>query len=101
MSAEQQKTKFSRVWKYATNYKLIMFISVLGVMLDALVQGAFALMLEPLLDDVFTKHNAYYIKIIPWVIIAMFFVRGVGHFIGTYGMSWVGRKIIADIRQQD
>jgi subfamily B ATP-binding cassette protein MsbA len=100
MSAEQQKTKFSRVWKYATNYKLIMFISVLGVMLDALVQGAFALMLEPLLDDVFTKHNAYYIKIIPWVIIAMFFVRGVGHFIGTYGMSWVGRKIIADIRQQ-
>jgi subfamily B ATP-binding cassette protein MsbA len=100
MSAEQQKTKFSRVWKYATVYKLIMLVSVLGVMLDALVQGAFALMLEPMLDDVFTKHDEYYIKIIPWVIIAMFFLRGVGHFIGTYGMSWVGRKIIADIRQQ-
>lgn len=100
MSAEQQKTQFGRVWKYATVYKLIIFISVLGVMLDALVQGAFALMLEPMLDDVFTKHNAYYIKIIPWVIIGMFFLRGVGHYIGTYGMNWVGRKIIADIRQQ-
>jgi subfamily B ATP-binding cassette protein MsbA len=100
MSAELQKTQFSRVWKYATVYKLIMFVSVLGVMLDALVQGAFALLLETMLDDVFTQHNAYYIKIIPWVIIVMFFLRGVGHFIGTYGMSWVGRKIIADIRQQ-
>jgi subfamily B ATP-binding cassette protein MsbA len=100
MSAELQKTSFFRVWKYATVYKLIIFVSVLGVMLDALVQGAFALMLEPMLDDVFTKHNAYYIKIIPWVIVGMFFLRGVGHYIGTYGMNWVGRKIIADIRQQ-
>ncbi len=100
MSAELQKTSFSRVWKYATVYKLIIFVSVLGVMLDALVQGGFALMLEKMLDDVFTQHNPYYIKIVPWVIVGMFFLRGVGHYIGTYGMNWVGRKIIADIRQQ-
>ncbi len=100
MSAELQKTSFSRVWKYATVYKLIIFVSVLGVMLDALVQGGFALMLEKMLDDVFTQHNPYYIKIVPWVIVGMFFLRGIGHFVGTYGMNWVGRKIIADIRQQ-
>lgn len=100
MSAELQKTSFSRVWKYATVYKLIIFVSVMGVMLDALVQGGFALMLEKMLDDVFTQHNPYYIKIVPWVIVGMFFLRGVGHYVGTYGMSWVGRKIIADIRQQ-
>ncbi len=100
MSAESKKTSFGRIWKYATVYKLVIFISVLGVILDALVQGAFVLMLEPMLDDVFTKHDTYYIKMIPWVIVGMFFLRGVGHYIGTYGMNWVGRKIIADIRQQ-
>jgi len=99
MSAEQKKTSFSRVWQYAKPYKLVMSIAVFGVMLDALVQGSFTLMFQYLIDDVFVKHDAFVIKMIPWAIVIMFVVRGIGNYLGTYGLSWVGRKVIADLRQ--
>ena len=99
MSAEQQKTSFGRVWQYAKPYKLVMSIAVVGVMLDALVQGSFTLMFQYLIDDVFVKHDAFVIKMIPWAIVIMFIVRGIGNYLGTYGLSWVGRKVIADLRQ--
>jgi subfamily B ATP-binding cassette protein MsbA len=99
MSAEQKKTSFGRVWQYAKPYKLIMSIAVVGVMLDALVQGSFTLMFQYLIDDVFVKHDAFVIEIIPWAIVIMFIVRGIGNYLGTYGLSWVGRKVIADLRQ--
>lgn len=99
MSAEQKKTSFSRVWQYAKPYKAVMSIAVVGVMLDALVQGSFTLMFQYLIDDVFVKHDAFVIRMIPWAIVIMFIVRGIGNYLGTYGLSWVGRKVIADLRQ--
>lgn len=99
LSSENKKTSFSRVWHYAKPYKLVMSIAIFGVMLDATVQGAFMLMFEYLIDDIFDQHNQDYIKILPWVIVLMFSLRGVGNYLSTYGLNWVGRKVIADLRQ--
>lgn len=98
-SSEHKKTSFSRIWQYAKPYKLVMSIAIFGVMLDATVQGAFMLMFEYLIDDIFEKHNLAYIKILPWVIVVMFTLRGIGNFLATYGLNWVGRKVITDMRQ--
>ena len=98
-SSEHKKTSFSRVWQYAKPYKLVLSIAIFGVMLDAVVQGAFMLMFEYLIDDIFDKHNLDYIKILPWVIVFMFVLRGTGNYLATYGLNWVGRKVITDMRQ--
>jgi len=98
-SSEHKKTSFGRIWQYAKPYKLVMSIAIFGVMLDAAVQGSFMLMFEYLIDDIFDKHNAEYIKILPWVIVFMFLLRGIGNYLATYGLNWVGRKVITDMRQ--
>jgi subfamily B ATP-binding cassette protein MsbA len=99
MSAEQQKTSFSRVWQYAKPYKLVLSVAVFGVLLDALVQGSFTILFQYLIDDVFVKHDIFVIKVIPWAIVIMFLIRGIGNYLGTYGLNWVGRRVIADLRQ--
>ncbi|VAW39321.1 Lipid A export permease/ATP-binding protein MsbA [hydrothermal vent metagenome] len=99
MLAEQQKTSFRRVWQYAKPYKLVMSIAIFGVMLDALVQGTFMFLFEYMIDDAFGQHDQTVIKILPWAIIIMFSIRGIGNYLATYGLNWVGRKVIADLRQ--
>ncbi len=99
MSAEQQKTSFSRVWKFTTPYKFVLFIAIIGALMDAGVQASFMLMFEYMIDDAFGQHDQKVISLLPWVIIAMFIVRSVGNYISTYGLNWVGRKVIADLRQ--
>ncbi|MCF6288920.1 MAG: lipid ABC transporter permease/ATP-binding protein, partial [Proteobacteria bacterium] len=99
MSAELQKTSFKRVWQYAKPYKLVMSIAIFGVILDALVQGAFIKMFQYVIDDVFINHDKTIISYLPWVIITMFIIRGIGSFLATYGLNWIGRRVIADLRQ--
>ncbi len=99
MSAEHQKTSFSRVWKFTTPYKFVLFIAIIGALMDAGVQASFMLMFEYMIDDAFGQHDKKVIALLPWVIVAMFVVRSLGNYISTYGLNWVGRKVIADLRQ--
>jgi subfamily B ATP-binding cassette protein MsbA len=99
MSAEKQKTSFGRVWQYATPYKLVLFVAIIGALMDAGVQASFMLLFEYMIDDAFGQHDKAVIRLLPWVIIGMFLIRGIGNYLSTYGLNWVGRKVIADLRQ--
>ncbi len=99
MSAELQKTPFSRVWSYAKPYKLVLTIAIFGAILDAAVNGSFMMLFQYLIDDAFGNHDKTVIKALPWVIIIIFIVRGIGNYLSTYGLNWVGRQVIADLRQ--
>jgi len=93
-------TSWRRVWQFVRPYRWVLLLAVLGVTLDAAVQGAFALLLQHILDDVFGRHDPFYIRLIPWAIVGLFLLRGIGNYIGTYGVNWVGRRVIMDIRDK-
>ncbi len=93
-------TSWRRVWQFVRPYRWVLLLAVLGVTLDAAVQGAFALLLQHILDDVFGRHDPFYIRVIPWAIVGLFLLRGIGNYIGTYGVNWVGRRVIMDIRDR-
>ena len=99
MSAQAQKTPFKRVWQYAKPYKLVLTIATIGAILDAIVNGSFMMLFEYMIDDAFGNHNQKVIRLLPWVIVFMFVLRGIGNYLSTYGLNWVGRKVIADLRQ--
>ncbi len=93
-------TSWRRVWRFVQPYRWVLLLAVFGVALDAAVQGAFALLLQYILDDVFGRRDPFYIRLVPWTIVGLFFLRGVGNYIGTYGVNWVGRRVIMDIRNR-
>ena len=59
-----------------------------------------AFLVKPVLDDVFFKKDLVMLKLIPLAIIGIFILKGVFDYGQAYLMSYVGQKIIADLREK-
>jgi subfamily B ATP-binding cassette protein MsbA len=75
-------------------------VGVIGVSIDAGMQAAFIKFMEPLIDRVFVGKDSEYGLWLAGIIFLFVIIRIIGNFAGVYGMEWVGRKIIADLRQE-
>ncbi len=75
-------------------------VGVIGVSIDAGMQAAFIKFMEPLIDRVFVGKDSAYGLWLAGIIFLFVIIRIIGNFAGVYGMEWVGRKIIADLRQE-
>ncbi len=86
--------------KYVKPYRLVFAIAIIGAAIDAAMKGLFAGLLSPILREGFSNDNSLWVKYIPLIIIGIFLLRSIGNFLAAYGFTWVGRKIINDLRQQ-
>jgi subfamily B ATP-binding cassette protein MsbA len=59
-----------------------------------------AFLVKPVLDDVFFKKDLVMLKLIPLAIIGIFILKGVFDYGQAFLMSYVGQKIIADLREK-
>ena len=57
-----------------------------------------AYLVKPVLDDIFFSKNLAMLKIIPPVVILIYFLRGLGHYGHEYLMNHVGQSIIKRLR---
>jgi subfamily B ATP-binding cassette protein MsbA len=87
-----------RLWAYTRRYGWMFAIGVLGVSMDAAMQAAFVKFLEPLIDRVFVGKDSAFGLWLAGIIVLISIGRIIGNFAGVYGMEWVGRKVIADLR---
>ncbi|MCW8855167.1 MAG: lipid A export permease/ATP-binding protein MsbA [Gammaproteobacteria bacterium] len=94
------RVTYRRLVAYTLNYWNIFLMAIAGMILVALSQPGFAALMEPMLDGSFVDKNPDTIKWVPFAIVAVFLVRALGGFISDYGMSWVGRMVIKDLRDE-
>jgi len=59
-----------------------------------------AFLVKPVLDDVFFKKDLTMLKLIPLAIVALFLLKGFFDYGQSYLMSYVGQRIIADLREK-
>ena len=91
---------YKRLWGYTKRYLWMFLLGVVGVSVDASMQAAFVKFMEPLIDRVFVgKESEFGLWLAGFVFVAAI-TRIVGNFVGVYGMEWVGRKVVADLRQE-
>jgi len=69
------------------------------MIIHAITDTSFAAIIKPLLDGSFINKDPEFISLMPLLIILIFLFRGIGSFMSNYGMAYVGRSIIRDIRQ--
>ncbi len=94
------KEIYLRLLRYVLPYKSVFGIAIVGMLVVALGETAFVALLKPIMDEGFINRDAQLIKWLPLLLILVLLVRGIGHFIDTYCMDWVGRKVIFDLRAQ-
>ncbi len=92
------KSIYGRLLGYTARYRWVMLAGIAGVMLDALAQPAFIWLQKLLIDQVFAAKQMQYGYWIAGGILVVGLVRVVGNLLGVWGMEWVGRKVVCDLR---
>ncbi len=91
---------YVRLIGYAKPYWRMFAVSTLGMVFYAATEPLFASMMKPLLDGTFIDRNPEVVKSLPLTLLGIFIVRGIAGFINTYCLQWVGRRVVADLRQE-
>ncbi len=78
------------------------FSKLLIVMIGMIAVGGFnalqAYMVKPLLDEIFFKHNAHMLNLLPAGLLLVFLIKGVFYFVYSYLLETVGQSVIRDMR---
>lgn len=99
VSAESQ-TIHSRFLKYVSPYTLGFIAAVIGMMVVAATETGLAALMKPMLDGSFVDKDPKTIQFVPLALMGIFVVRGIGGFFSDYGMAWVSRNVVRDMRKQ-
>lgn len=93
------KSIYQRLLGYLLAYRGVFVLSLLAVALDAAGQGLFFYLLRPLIDETIVATDPTISWWLPALVMAAVVLRIVGNFGGVYGMEWVGRRLISDMRR--
>lgn len=91
---------YRRLLGYVAPFWKMFSIAILGMIIYALTQPAFAALIKPLMDESFVAHDARSIRVIPAMVVGLFVLRGLSGFLSAYFISWVGRSVIKTLRAQ-
>lgn len=91
---------FKRLWPMVATFKAGLIVSIICLAVNAIADTSLIAMLKPLLDEGFGQNNEKVLVWMPFVVIALIFMRGVANYISTYCLSWVSGKVVMTIRQK-
>jgi len=93
-------TVYRRLLGYARPYWRPFSVSILGMLVYAATEPLFAAMMQPLLDGSFVDRDINVVRTMPFLLVGLFVVRGIAGYVNTYFLKWVGRRVVADLRQE-
>jgi subfamily B ATP-binding cassette protein MsbA len=100
VSSTTGRGTFRRLLSYLARQRLVFSLAVVAVALDAAGQGLFFYLLRPLIDTTIVNPEPTFSWWLPGLVMVAVLVRIIGNFGGVFGMEWVGRRLIADLRQE-
>lgn len=96
-----KRSLYRRLLRYMRPYWWPYFtFAVVCMLLFSATNGAMPFLVRHIFDDVFTAKNESVLRVLPFVIIGVFLVRGLVAFGSTYLTEYVGQRIIADMRAE-
>ena len=94
------KEIFTRLYTVISPYRVKLLIAMLAMICVAGFTGVQAWLVKDLLDKIFMEKNIFFLKLIPLVVIGVFFLKGLFYYLYTMLLEWVGQSIIRDFRAQ-
>ena len=96
--APDGKEVYGRLLRMTAPYWRVFLLGVVGMVLFAVADVGLIQLLEPLLDGTFVERDPDTIRMMPIAILVLFLLRGLAGLMSSYGMAWVGRRVIKDMR---
>ena len=89
---------YRRLLSYALSHWRYMTVAIIGMVVYAVSDPAFAALMKPLLDGSFVERDPDIIEWAPLAIIVLVTMKGIGGFLSGYYMSYVGRLVVQQVR---
>jgi subfamily B ATP-binding cassette protein MsbA len=94
------KEAYRRLLVYVIPHWKMFVISIIGMAAFAGTDAAVAWLMKPLLDEGFIAEDVGIIRLTALGLVGIFLLRIFVGIISTYCMSWVGRRVIKDLRDK-
>jgi subfamily B ATP-binding cassette protein MsbA len=72
--------------------------AILCMVFTAALNSGIALMVKPLMDDIFVQKRWIMLQIIPVAILILYFLKGIFDYAQVYLMNYIGQRIIMSLR---
>lgn len=91
---------FKRLISYSKAYWRRLVIAALASIGVGAMDGAFAWMVEPLLNKIFAEKQLFILTLLPFGIVLLFLFRGTCRFLNDYFMKTAGQLAVQKIRNE-
>jgi ATP-binding cassette, subfamily B, bacterial MsbA len=100
MANTQPKGLYRRLLSYVKPYWPAFVVAAFGNIIYAAVDSYSTYLFKPILDKGFIGKDLHFLKILPLIVLGLFVCRGLGSFLSTYWMGWIGRKTVLVFRSK-
>ncbi|HKL50301.1 MAG TPA: lipid A export permease/ATP-binding protein MsbA [Wenzhouxiangellaceae bacterium] len=90
---------YRRLLGFLEGRRGVFALALLAVAMDAAGQATFIYLLRPLIDDTLVTSAPSFDLMLPALVLGAVILRVIGNYGGMYGMEWIGRAVIADLRR--
>jgi len=97
-SVYSDKAVYRRLLRYSAPYWKVFLVAVFGMVLFAAVDTSFIRLVQPLTDGSFVDRDPEIMRMVPFAILGLFILRGIGFFLSSYGMAWVSQRVVLRLR---
>lgn len=94
------KQLYRRLLTYVRPYWFAFIAAILAMVVYAGTEAGLAAFTKPLLDGTFIEKDTQTIRLMPLFLIGLFIVRGIANFFTTYGLGWIARNVIMNLRTE-
>jgi subfamily B ATP-binding cassette protein MsbA len=94
------KKRISTYLPYFKDYKREFFIAILGMIGVAVGTAGTAHIIKPVMDDIFIKKDEQMLMIVPFALVFVFALKGIGRYIQSYYTSYIGQDILRRLREE-
>jgi len=91
---------FIRLLRLAKPHLPKFFLAMICMLVVGAITSGLAFLVKPALDEIFIKKNSEMLLWIPFVIVVLYFFKGFCNYAQTMIMSYIGQRIIADLRNR-
>ena len=85
---------------YLVGYKKQFFFAVLGMIAVAVGTAGTAQLIKPVLDDVFINKDIGMLALMPFLLVGVFTLKGIGRYVQTYYTSYIGQDVVRKLRDK-
>jgi subfamily B ATP-binding cassette protein MsbA len=88
---------YRRLLRYVRPYRGIFGLSILGMLLVASTDVMMLRIVQPLLNNIGAISVEETVWL-PFMIVGVFVLRGIGSYVSEYGLAWIGSRVVFDLR---